>query len=86
MTSHDEPPNVEQNLPQDPAVLDTQPSAKKKKKKPKKKKAKTPNLEDDLSELLTHMPTLRIARNKHWRYVSSYHVCYIGELVVLPYI
>lgn len=50
---------------------------KKKKKKPKKRsKAKAeanakPSVEDDEPSPLV----LRISRNKHWRYISSYHVC-----------
>jgi hypothetical protein len=50
---------------------------KKKKKKPKKRsKAKAeanakPSIEDDEPSPLV----LRISRNKHWRYISSYHVC-----------
>ena len=50
---------------------------KKKKKKPKKRsKAKSeantkPSIEDDEPSPLV----LRISRNKHWRYISSYHVC-----------
>ena len=50
---------------------------KKKKKKPKKRsKAKPeantkPPIEDDEPSPLV----LRISRNKHWRYISSYHVC-----------
>jgi hypothetical protein len=50
---------------------------KKKKKKPKKSsKAKAeanskPSIEDDEPSPLV----LRISRNKHWRYISSYHVC-----------
>ena len=51
--------------------------AQKKKKKPKKSpKAKAeanikPSIEDDEPSPLV----LRISRNKHWRYISSYHVC-----------
>jgi hypothetical protein len=51
---------------------------KKKKKKPKKRsKAKAeanakPSIEDDEPGPLV----LRISRNKHWRYISSYHVCF----------
>lgn len=52
---------------------------KKKKKKPKKSakakeaalKAKTPAP----SDLDGRPPVLCISRNKHWRYISSYHVC-----------
>src|ERR1700735_1805385 len=50
---------------------------KKKKKKPKKRskvKAEAnfkPSVEDDEPSPLV----LRISRNKHWRYISSYHVC-----------
>jgi hypothetical protein len=52
-------------------------SKKKKKKKPKKSaKSKSepnskPHTEDDEPGPLV----LRISRNKHWRYISSYHVC-----------
>ena len=51
---------------------------KKKKKRPKKRsKAKAeantqPSIEDDEPSPLV----LRISRNKHWRYISSYHVCF----------
>ena len=49
---------------------------KKKKKKPKKSskakaEANTKPIEDDEPSPLV----LRISRNKHWRYISSYHVC-----------
>lgn len=57
---------------------DTTTTAKKKKKKKSKKSAKSksePNVkpltEDDEPGPLV----LRISRNKHWRYISSYHVC-----------
>src|SRR6266404_3844468 len=57
---------------------DTTVAQKKKKKKKSKKqsKAKTeanakPTIEEDEPSPLV----LRISRNKHWRYISSYHVC-----------
>jgi hypothetical protein len=57
---------------------DTTTTAKKKKKKKSKKSTKSkgePNVkpltEDDEPGPLV----LRISRNKHWRYISSYHVC-----------
>ena len=61
-----------------PGLEDTTTTSKKKKKKKSKKSAKTkgepstkPVTEDDESGPLL----LRISRNKHWRYISSYHVC-----------
>jgi hypothetical protein len=59
-------------------VEDTTTTPKKKKKKKPKKSTKSkgePNVkplsEDDEPGPLV----LRISRNKHWRYISSYHVC-----------
>ena len=69
------------SLPPNPALSlaeDTTTTAKKKKKKKSKKSTKPkgePNVkplaDDDESGPLV----LRISRNKHWRYISSYHVC-----------
>jgi len=60
-----------------PPVEDTTTIPKKKKKKKSKKSAKSkgepdakPLTEDDESG----PQVLRISRNKHWRYISSYHV------------
>lgn len=59
-------------LPQDTTTI----PKKKKKKKSKKSKgdpnAKPLNEDDEPSPLV-----LRISRNKHWRYISSYHVCLV---------
>lgn len=46
---------------------------KKRKKKPKKAKAKDDNVEAKAFEP-ERPPVLCISRNKHWRYISSYHV------------
>jgi hypothetical protein len=63
-------------------VLDeTVPSTQKKKKKKKSKKsskakdatAKATAKDDGDTE--GRQPVLCISRNKHWRYISSYHVC-----------
>lgn len=46
---------------------------KKKKKKPKKPKAKLTAIPvEPIAEV--KQPVLCISRNKHWRYISSYHV------------
>lgn len=69
--------------PQDatmPLVEDTTTTAKKKKKKKSKKSAKSkgePNAKPLVGEDDEPSPqVLRISRNKHWRYISSYHVCH----------
>ena len=78
------PTNFESEYPLDtPDTPDAAPATqkKKKKKKPKKSakakeaaaqksKANTPTVEQG-----TRPPVLCISRNKHWRYISSYHVC-----------
>jgi hypothetical protein len=68
-------PSSPEPVEQDEAVeenLEDAPAKKKKKKKKAKKKAKAaagaPAPED------TGPPPLCISRNKHWRYISSYHV------------
>src|SRR6266498_4102075 len=51
---------------------------KKKKKKPKKSSAPKVALEQvgkDGSSSEARPQTLCISRNKHWKYISSYHVC-----------
>jgi hypothetical protein len=68
------------------ATLSSQPQhtttipKKKKKKKSKKPKgdptSKPLNEDDEPSPLV-----LRISRNKHWRYISSYHVCLLRLIV-----
>lgn len=71
------------STPQDatvPLVEDTTTTtAKKKKKKKSKKSAKSkgePNAKPLVEEDDEPSPqVLRISRNKHWRYISSYHVC-----------
>ena len=62
-----------------PPVEDATTTTKKKKKKKSKKSAKSkgeprvkPLTEDDDEP---GPLVLRISRNKHWRYISSYHVC-----------
>lgn len=71
-----------------PVLEDTTTTPKKKKKKKSKKSAKSkgePNAtlvtEDDEPGPLV----LRISRNKHWRYISSYHVCRPLDLPDLPH-
>lgn len=63
----------------DPEVLleTIAPSVKKKKRKPKKKKpeAAVALLDAAPPPPLPAPPVLRISRNKHWKYISSYHVC-----------
>jgi hypothetical protein len=60
---------------------ETLPTARKKKKKKKSKKsAKTKDVDSaptkaEPSDLNGRPPILCISRNKHWRYISSYHVC-----------
>jgi hypothetical protein len=70
---HLTPQSSRQNSP----ILDEEvgepiePSCQKKKKKKKKKQSKvkeTPALEEP------RPPVLCISRNKHWKYISSYHV------------
>ena len=65
-------------------AVSTNPSKKKKKKKPKKAKA---------LELVPTSPTvaqepkqqvLCISRNKHWRYISSYHVSCFPTVIARP--
>lgn len=61
---------------------------KKKKKKKPKKSAKVKELEaqakalQDLAES-ERPPVLCISRNKHWRYISSYHVSFVCVFVRL---
>jgi hypothetical protein len=68
--------------PQDatmPLVEDTTTTAKKKKKKKSKKSAKSkgePNAKPLVEDDEPSPQVLRISRNKHWRYISSYHVCH----------
>lgn len=70
-----------------PLVQDTTTTTKKKKKKKSKKSTKSkgepsvkPLTEDDDEP---GPLVLRISRNKHWRYISSYHVCHL-HLSLLP--
>lgn len=62
-----------------PLVEDTTTTSKKKKKKKSKKSAKSkgePDAKPLIEEEEEPSPqVLRISRNKHWRYISSYHVC-----------
>jgi hypothetical protein len=71
-----------------PLVEDTTTTTKKKKKKKSKKSTKSkgepsvkPLTEEDDDE--PGPLVLRISRNKHWRYISSYHVC-LPRLFSLP--
>lgn len=62
---------------QDPVSVEQTTASKKKNKKRKKKSAKSKasgatKAPDDEDE--DHPPVLCISRNKHWRYISSYHV------------
>jgi hypothetical protein len=66
-----------ENNPQDTGTL----SQKKKKKKKPKKSAKAKEAAasvrgkaQDVPESDSRPPALCISRNKHWRYISSYHV------------
>ncbi|SRR6266436_4084774 len=70
-----------------PLAEDTTTTAKKKKKKKSKKSTKSrgepsakPLAENDAEP---GPLVLRISRNKHWRYISSYHVC-LPHLTSLP--
>jgi hypothetical protein len=59
---------------------ETMPIKRKKKKKSKKNaKAKTTTAEQLVQN--TAQPALRISRNKHWRYISSYHVRVMKSMV-----
>ncbi|TEB32361.1 hypothetical protein FA13DRAFT_1687117 [Coprinellus micaceus] len=63
------------------ALEDVPLKKKKKKKKPKKKpKASAQGKEQEPSEPERKPPVLCISRNKHWRYISSYH----GPWLQLP--
>ncbi|KAG8782190.1 hypothetical protein FRC20_009212 [Serendipita sp. 405] len=48
---------------------------KKKKKKPKKAKTLSPISVSPTAVTEVKQQVLCISRNKHWRYISSYHVC-----------
>lgn len=68
---------------------DTVASQKKKKKKKTRKPSKSKEVQgrhpasaDDEQEL--RPPVLCISRNKHWRYISSYHVRLLTFLGALP--
>ena len=55
--------------------ISQQQQKKKKKKKTKKSKTKgTPDVDARATDD-ERPPVLCISRNKHWRYISSYHVC-----------
>ena len=63
-------------------------ASKKKKKKRSKKSAKAKETQlggNTTEETEERPPALCISRNKHWRYISSYHVCWVvlGETVAL---
>lgn len=64
--------------PEPTEVLDNASAAKKKKKKKAKKKAKETKPRPEPAPL----PALCISRNKHWRYISSYHVRAEASLVL----
>ena len=80
--SIDPPPNSEPPSPVSPALLfdkDKTVSSRKKKKKRAKKPVKPKDDDadahkDDSSGRDTRPPVLCISRNKHWKYISSYHV------------
>ena len=62
----------------DQLVENTTTTSKKKKKKKSKKSAKStnePNIKPLAEDEEPGPLVLRISRNKHWRYISSYHVC-----------
>ena len=62
-----------------PVVEDTTTPPKKKKKKKSKKSVKSkgePNTKPVSGDGEPGPLVLRISRNKHWRYISSYHVCH----------
>jgi hypothetical protein len=70
------------SLPDDtsPLVEDTTTTTTKKKKKKKSKKSTKSKGEPSVKPLTEDDDepgplVLRISRNKHWRYISSYHVC-----------
>lgn len=66
-------------------------AAKKKKKKKAKKPAKakeSPSGGKHTEEAEERPPVLCISRNKHWRYISSYHVCWKargGIVALIPF-
>jgi len=73
-------------LSEQPLPLETPTPRHKKKKKKKSKKTKaegavasvgTSKAQADDSRV--HPQVLCISRNKHWRYISSYHVCVIHQ-------
>ncbi|CAL1694850.1 unnamed protein product [Somion occarium] len=72
----------ELNAPEEVSGLDNQLNTQKKKKKKKAKKSMkandTPKVSDNVDE--DRPPILCISRNKHWRYISSYH----GPWLQLP--
>jgi hypothetical protein len=74
--AHSSGPSSPTLLPQADEPLDASAQKKKKKKKPKKsaKSKEAANKSAAPSEQEPRHPVLCISRNKHWRYISSYHV------------
>ena len=75
-------------LSEQPLPLETSTPRQKKKKKKKSKKTAKANDSVDISKTQTqtgadesgiHPQVLCISRNKHWRHISSYHVCVIHQ-------
>jgi hypothetical protein len=80
--AHSSGPSSPTLPPQADEALDTS-AVKKKKKKRQKKSAKAKEAASkaaEPSEQEPRQPVLCISRNKHWRYISSYHV----RLTILP--
>jgi hypothetical protein len=76
------PPDAAVPPGEDTAIIT---SKKKKKKKPKKSaKSKSEPNSKPLTEDDEPGPLLRISRNKHWRYISSYHVCPLPLTLLIP--
>lgn len=69
------------------AIIDSEgiSTNKKKKKKSGKKKPTTTGISPVIDEPnIPETPVLRISRNKHWKYVSSYHVSHLSALAFYP--
>jgi len=73
-------------LSEQPLPLETPTPRHKKKKKKKSKKTKAEEAVGSVGTSKTrvddsgvHPQVLCISRNKHWRYISSYHVCVIHQ-------
>jgi len=73
-------------LSEQPLPLETPTPRQKKKKKKKSKKTKAEEADGGVGTSKAqaddsgfHPQVLCISRNKHWRYISSYHVCVIHQ-------